>query len=123
MKPTIHIAVLVLLTSIASLAAGSWSGPLVDSKCYETANSNGKFVTSVDRDMELTIRLCAPNAKTESFGVVLKDWQISELDANGNAKASELIRTAGKQKMYMVTITGEMKRLALEVDSLSAMKE
>ena len=67
--------------------------------------------------MGAIIRRCAPNPKMKSFGMALQEWQISEFDANGNAKAAELVRTAGKQRVYLVTVTGGIERNVLSVIS------
>jgi len=98
------------LTTLACLAAtlalaGSWSGALVDSKCWgiEERNVNPTdTLTYVDRDGNLKIRLCSPSPKTKSFAVVQNDGLSVNLDSAGNAKAAEFVRKTGKKSLFTV---------------------
>jgi hypothetical protein len=124
MKPTIRLVALFCLAAIPSFA-GSWSGYLVDSKCYDASEQNvnpWETLTNVTRDKDLEIRLCSPNAKTKSFAVVQPDWQSLKLDSTGNAKAVELVRTIGKKSIFLVTVTGEKNKSTVTVDSISIAK-
>src|SRR5579862_599165 len=115
----------LLYLAPAGTAARSWSGYLVDSKCYEIEEQNvnpSDTNTYVDRDKDLEIRLCSPNAKTKSFAVVPQDWKMVRFDPAGNAKAAELVHNTAKQRVYLVTIAGEMDRDSLKVDSISMTK-
>jgi len=95
-----RLLTLLFLASALSLAQ-SWSGYLVDSKCYadEQANKN-KDPGTIDGDMDLELRQCSPNARTKTFGVVLPDWDSLQFDAAGNAKAAEMIRNFGKGSWF-----------------------
>lgn len=124
MKRAICLAALLFLASAPSFA-GTWSGYLVDSKCYDISEQNVNpwdTSTAVDRDKDLEIRLCSPNAKTKAFAVVQMDWLSLKLDAAGNAKAAELLRRIGKKSAFLVTVTGEKNKATIKVDSISIAK-
>ena len=122
MKLAIVLGALLWLAPAAG-AAGSWSGYLVDSKCYEIEEHNVNpwdTSTYVDRDKDLEVRLCSPNARTKSFAVVVPDeWKMLGLDPAGNAKAAEFVRNTAKQREYLVTVAGEMGKNIVKVDSIS----
>jgi hypothetical protein len=114
-----RLAALACLSSALSFA-GSWSGVLVDSRCWDSEENNTRATSIyVDRDGNLEIRLCSPGAKTKSFAVVLTDGLNLKLDAAGNAKAAELIRETGKKVPATVLITGETSKDTIKVDSIS----
>jgi hypothetical protein len=120
MKTTVRVAALICWSAVLSLA-GSWSGSLVDSKCYASEERNVNPTdtsTYVDRDGNLEIRYCSPNKKTKSFTLVLPDGNFN-LDPAGNAKASELVRRIGKRSPLVVVIRGEMAGKAIQVESIS----
>ena len=122
MKLVMQVALLIFLTSATSFAAERWSGQLVDSNCYESAKNNTNPTEtqgSTTRNMSLIVRRCAPTANTKSFGLVHHDWQMSKLDPDGNHKAVGFIQNAGKRDVYFVTITGQMEKDILKVDSIS----
>jgi hypothetical protein len=103
--------------------AGSRSGTLVDSKCCDNEERNVNptdTLTSVDRDTNWEIRYCSPSAKTKSFTVVQHDGLSVRLDSAGNTKAGELVRKTGRKPPFAVTVTGELNRNTIQVDSISA---
>ena len=58
------LAILICLASTLGLAE-SWSGALVDSKCFASEESNVNLhdsLTNVDRDRGMEIRFCSPSA-------------------------------------------------------------
>jgi hypothetical protein len=115
----------LLCWSAALSLAGSWSGSLVDSKCYASEERNVNptdTLTYVDRDGNLEIRYCSPNKKTKSFAIVLSDGLSVSLDMDGNAKAAELVRKTGKRSPLYVAIRGEMVGKMIRVDSISTAK-
>jgi hypothetical protein len=117
----IRLVTLVCFSSILSFA-GSWSGALVNSKCWAAEERNvnpADTSTFVDRDRNLEIHACSPNARTKSFAVVLPDGLSFQLDAAGNAKAAELIRQTGKQSVFTVAVSGERIKNIVKVDSMS----
>jgi hypothetical protein len=100
--------------------AQTWSGYLVDSKCYtaDQANTN-RYAGTADRDMSMTIRQCSANTKTKAFAVVLPNWDSLSLDAAGNAKAAEFLKTAGKKSPLPVTVTGKEAKNSIQVSSIA----
>ena len=66
------LAALLCLSPVLSFA-GSWSGSLVDSKCYDALERNVNptdTLYNVDRDGYREIRYCSPTTKTKYFAVV-----------------------------------------------------
>ena len=121
MTPMMRSAALFSLSTALCLA-NSWSGHLVDSKCYAAEERNVNPTDTeiyVDRDRNFEIHFCSPRPKTKSFAVVQSDGESIELDSAGNAKASEIVRNAGKRRPFAVAITGEMVGKAIKVDSIS----
>jgi hypothetical protein len=119
-----RLAVFLCLSSALSFAA-SWSGALVDSKCYASEERNVNPTdtsTYVDRDKNLEIRQCAPKAKTKSFTFVDQDGLSFKLDDAGNVKAADLFQKTGKRRYYAVAITGQMSNKTIAVDSISEAK-
>lgn len=117
-----RIVTLICLASTLSFA-GTWSGLLVDSRCYEAEERNVNptdTLTSVDRDGNSEMRRCSPRMNTRSFTVVRSSGPSFKLDPEGNAKAAELVRITGKKSLYRVTVTGEMNKNAVKVDSIEA---
>lgn len=113
---------LLLCLSPALSFAGSWSGVLVNSKCYgaEERNVNpNDTLTNVDRDRNLELRYCSPNAKTKSFAVVQADGVRLRFDSTGNAKAAELVSKTGKKALLAVAVTGELQGKTIRVGSIS----
>src|SRR5215469_4169572 len=105
--------------------AGSWSGALVDSRCFESEEHNvnpSDTLTNVDRDRNWEIRFCAPRLKSKSFAFVDRDGQSLQLDAEGNRKAVDLVRKTGKKDLFLVVINGEKSGHKLMVDSIEASK-
>jgi hypothetical protein len=123
MALTIRLAALLAVSSAMGLAE-TWSGMLVDSKCYaaEERNVNPTDTeTFVDRDKGYEIRYCSPKLKTKIFALVPPYGESVPLDSAGNAKAAQLIRTEGKKHLVLVTITGELIGNAIQVDSIAAL--
>lgn len=126
MKIAVQLSALLCAASSAAFA-GSWSGALVNASCYRSELENvggaGQSMTYSGRDMQYSLRYCAPNAKTKTFAVVANDWNPIFLDAAGNARASELARQAGKQCPIEVTVTGQMDKDTVKVDSISQLRQ
>ena len=119
MKRVMRLVTFVFLAPGIGLAAESSSGYLVDSKCYEVTQRQAGATFTVERDMQLAIRQCAPTSSTKYFGVVENDWEMVKLDSDGNEKVGELLQQNLKQNVYRVTATGEGDRNTLKVDSIS----
>lgn len=119
-----RLFLLLCLSPVLGLAE-NWTGVLVDSKCWtnEERNVNPRDTTIfVDRDRNLEIRFCAPNAKTKSFVIVPPDGVGLQLDAAGNAMAAEAVRNAGNRPAYRVAITGSLGKSTVRVDSISIVR-
>ncbi len=125
MKTIVHLALLVVLASAASFAAGSeseYSGYLVDSSCYTSLWNNTDSSTTADRDLDLSAKLCAPHPWTKSFGVTQQDWILVRFGAAGNEKAAALLNGRVVESTYAVSIMGKAQNAVLDVDSISILK-
>ena len=102
--------------------AESWPAALVDCNCYESMERNvNPFETSgAARDTRRQIKSCSPNVRTKIFAVVLRDGTLLKLDSGGNLKAAELASKGGKKSPFMITVTGEMTKDILKVESIAA---
>jgi hypothetical protein len=115
----LRLAALGCLSSALSLA-GTWSGTLVDSRCWDTEETNVRDTSIfVDRDGNLELSICRPTTKTKSFAFVKQDGLNFKLNSAGNAKAIELVRQPGKRSRFNVDLTGEMNNNTIRVDSIS----
>jgi hypothetical protein len=124
MMRSARISILSCLATALGFA-GSWSGTLVDAKCYGAEERNvdpNDTSTYVDRDKNLEIRYCSPSTKTKAFGVVLQDGLNYKLDSAGNGKAAELVRRTGRKSRFVVAITGGISEHTIRVDSISLAK-
>jgi hypothetical protein len=120
LKFAIRLSALACLSSVLGLAE-SWSGTLVDSKCWNNEENDTRGTSVyVDRDRNLEVRLCSPKANTKSFALVLPDGFNLKLDASGNAKAAEIVQSASRKSTVFVAVTGEASKNEIKVDSISA---
>jgi hypothetical protein len=124
MRQVILLAAFLYLLSVPAFAE-TWTGYLVDAKCYASEERNvnpfdSNFNTNHDRGYE--IRVCQPSAKTRSFTVVDSDGVSFELDPSGNGKAADVVRQAGKTSMLSVTITGQKHKDTVSVTSISPVR-
>lgn len=118
----IELAALVCLSSALGCAE-TRSGNLVDSICWDSEEENINMKDTsiyVDRDRNMEVRFCSPKAKTRYFALVLPDGLNLKLDAEGNAKAAQLVQQIGKQSSLRVIINGETKKNTTRVDLISA---
>lgn len=121
MTLTIRFAALLAVFSSLSFA-GSWSGALVDSKCYDSRERNVSSkdtLTFVDRDTREEVRYCSPTAKTKAFAVVQQEGPTLKLDPEGNAKAAQFVRQTGKKSLFLVSVMGQLNGDRLALDSIS----
>jgi hypothetical protein len=121
MTLALRLACLLSLTSVLSFA-GSWSGALVDAKCYTTAQQNASHGHPASGDTKRAVRSCSPNDKTTSFSVVQQVGMAFNLDADGNEKARELVLKEGKKSPFMVNVTGDVTQDTLKVETISIAK-
>ena len=106
----------------AALSVAGWSGSLADSKCFGSEERNVNptdTMTAVDRDMNMELRYCSPRANTMVFTLVQADGRSFRLNAAGNAKAADLVRKSGKTARIVVSVTGEVVKNTINVESIS----
>jgi hypothetical protein len=118
MKLYLQIPVLLCLVSTLGLAE-SWSGILVDSKCYDSAVRN---VNPWDPygDQAMNVRLCRPTLRTKSFAIVQQDWVRLKLDSSANEQAVDLVQKTNKKSYLGVLVTGEKDKDTIKVETISA---
>jgi hypothetical protein len=122
---TTPLAGVIFFFAATPIFAQTWSGFLVDSKCYESMERNTDpwdTSTYVDRDKDWEIRFCSPSEKTKSFILVDHDGIDFRLDPAGNAKAAELLQKANKKISLEVVVTGEMSKEMIRVNSITKTK-
>lgn len=118
--------VCILLGLACSLGlAQSWTGYLVDSRCYSSLERNRNprdTLTEVDRDRDSEVRYCRPAPRTRTFAIVDFNGQSFELDAAGNSKAAALAAAAGFKRFLHVTVTGALSGNTVKVQSIAPAK-
>jgi hypothetical protein len=122
MKPIARAA--ALLNLIATLGfATTWTGPLVDAKCYASLENNtGPDSSYVDRDFTGIIRYCSRKAKRTSFAVVQPGGISLRLYERGNSQAAELVRNTDQKRILIVSVVGEKMHNSLKVTKLSLVR-
>lgn len=98
-----------LLLSVASALcfADSWTGKLIDASCKAKGDSNTQSMS------------CAATAATTAFGIELSDGRVLNLDADGNMKAAEALKT-NKTSNQKVSVTGTLDNTgSVKVDSIN----
>jgi hypothetical protein len=121
MNVVMKLAVLMCVPA-AFCFAETWSGSLVDAKCYAAEQRNVNPTDTelfVDRDINYEIRYCSPSVKTKSFALVGEYGMDTPFDAAGNAKAADLVRNGGKKHVYSVAVSGQVTGNEIKVDSIS----
>lgn len=118
------IRILSLLCLASGLGfAGTWSGDLVDAKCYQALASNHNVSDSpVLQDVASEVRFCTPKASTHHFAVVRSDDVAVALDSAGNTQAAELVRQSGPKAPLYVVVSGEMRGHTIAVSSISPVR-
>jgi hypothetical protein len=119
MKSIVRLAGLLALFSTLGTAE-TWSGALVDAKCYGWFRGNSRSsLQFVDRNTAWMISYCAPSLKTGCFEVVPEDGGTFPLDSYGNAQAWALVRKIGRRSILVVQVNGEKKGKDILVSSLT----
>jgi hypothetical protein len=115
------IRILSLLCLASGLGfAGTWSGNLVDAKCYQALASNHNVSDSpVLQDVTSEVRFCSPKASTHAFAVVRSDDVAVPLNSTGNAQAAQLVRKNPRRSPIYVLVSGEMRDHKIAVNSIS----
>ncbi len=115
-----RLALLFCLSAGLSLA-GTWSGTLVDARCwlFEERNVSPRHTTTfVDRDRNREVSYCSPGKKTKTFAIVPLDGVSLDLDSAGNTKAADLIRNIQKGSTVNVSVTGDLVKNTIQVQSI-----
>lgn len=113
------LAALVFCMSAAGLAE-SWSGLLVDGRCWTSSQTNvSEDTTSPNRDMSFDVRACRPTDDTKKFMFVSSDWRGFKLDPAGNARAAQLIGNGQSHRAIHVSIKGALSKRTIRVTSMS----
>jgi len=100
--------------------AGTWSGYLVDSRCWMSEQTNvSPDATTVNRDMNTPVSYCSANARTKKFAVVLDDWNALKFDSVGNELASGVAHRAQKGYVLEATVSGVRNKKTINVTSIS----
>jgi hypothetical protein len=105
--------------------AETWSGALVDARCFGAAEQNHNVDQSLAaQDVGLEIRLCTPGRKTHSFGLVQRDGTMLKLGPSVDADAAKLVQLGPKPKnsLWLVTVNGKMQDSTVAADSILAEK-
>ena len=119
-----HFAALFALLCLvcAPAFAGTWTGFLVDAKCYASEETNigpSDLPFNVNHGRGFEIQACHPGKKTKIYAIVDSDGYTFELDPSANAKADDVVREAGKRRVLSVKITGEKQKKTLKIDTIT----
>ena len=118
-----RVAVLLGLAATVSFAA-TWTGELVDRRCYVAMEDNigpdGPYY--VDRDIAGEIGDCVPPVKTHAFEIVQLDEVPIDLDSRGNAQCAALVRKYGKKPMLLVQVVGEKTGHTVKVSKITVIR-
>src|SRR5579862_3290907 len=96
-----------LSLSSAVCFAETWSGPLVDSKCYGAEQRNVNPTDThpyADVDLGYEIRYCSATHKTKRFAIVGPYGERLKFDDAGNAKAADLVRNTNRKQLLYVAV-------------------
>ena len=102
--------------------ASTWSGFLVDSRCWTSRQDNVTMeATTVARATNADVSFCSPTRDTKRFTVVVHDWRKLRLDPTGNVRAAQVIAKAAEGSSYSATVQGLLRdKKTIEVAALSA---
>jgi hypothetical protein len=114
-----RVAILAILISTAGFAR-TWSGFLVDARCWEDVQSNvGEGSVTGEQSMNFDVHECSPTARTTSFDVVLTNWCLLKLDHNGDVRAEQLVQHTHKKPVYGVNVSGVLTKKTIRVASIA----
>jgi hypothetical protein len=115
-----RLASLLFCVSTAGFAT-TWSGYLVNSRCYGSNQANVSQDANIgSSDLARQVRTCAAKPGTKRFAVVPPDWSNLRLDPAGNAKASSVVKNQRHGKVMGVTVAGPRRHNRVKVASLRA---
>jgi hypothetical protein len=85
---------------------GTWSGKLVDASCKASTDGTDSFTAS-----------CTVTPETHLFAIELAGEKVLNLDAAGNEKAANAIKSVQKTHLR-ATVTGSLDGKFLKVESI-----
>jgi Tfp pilus assembly ATPase PilU len=102
---------LIGLSALPALAAAEdyKDVPVVDVNCSK----------KVAADSDSHTRACALKCAASGFGIVTKDKQFLKLDAEGNSKVTEALKTSDKKDHLRVDVSGDVQGDTLKVTSIT----
>lgn len=109
MKKLAAVTLLTLMAIPLAASAETWKdAPLVDVMCSAKAKPNPAVHT----------RACALQCAKTGFGIFTPDGDFLKFDAEGNARAVEMLKSLKKDSDVRVTVTGEVSGGILKVQTL-----
>jgi hypothetical protein len=109
MKVLISLLALGLLASPALAETKSFNDvSVVDVSCSKKAAANADAHT----------RACALACEKSGFGILTADGQFLKLDADGNAKIAEALKSSKKTDHLRVNVNGDVQGDTLKVSSI-----
>jgi hypothetical protein len=105
------VSLLICLSTVGF--AGTWSGYLVDSRCFASERNNvTSEESSVGDDMSMELRACVATSKTKHFAIVLSDWTMLKLDAAESDRAAAIAHNVARKPStpYCVTVVGVRRK-------------
>jgi hypothetical protein len=101
------LLILALMPVLA--AAESWENvPMVDGRC----------ASMVKADPDAHTRECMLKCQNSGYGILTSDGKYLKFDADGNAKALELLKNSNQKDHLRVTVEGKQKGETIQVKSL-----
>ncbi|MGH9508720.1 MAG: hypothetical protein ACRD2M_02190 [Terriglobales bacterium] len=82
--------------------------PLIDTMCSAKAAANPDAHT----------RACALQCQSSGFGILTEKNEFLKLDAAGNSRTIELLKSSSKQDKLRVSVSGTRKGTTLEVKEI-----
>ena len=110
MRKAVSFLVLLGLAAMPALAAVETykDVPVVDVNCSK----------KVAADPDSHTRACALKCAASGFGIVTKDKQFLNFDAEGNAKIADALKASDKKDHLRVDVSGDVQGDTLKVTSI-----
>ena len=110
MRKSAAFALLALTLLPVAAAAETWKdAPMVDVMCSAKAKPNPAIHT----------RACALQCAKTGYGIFTPEGDFLKFDAQGNARAVEMLKSLKKDADIRVTVTGERNGGTIKVESLA----
>lgn len=115
MNTIAKVVTVICLGSVLCLAE-TWSGKVVDSACKD--QSQGAPNAQPAQPGAPSANACEPTGTTTAFGIELSDGKVLKLDATGNAKAAEAVKSSNNKSGLTATVTGSLDGQTVKVESI-----